>query len=163
MNELWSTAEFIKDQSSVIQLLGGNFCVANVDRAYNIEVCISGDLLYKCDCYKYKALDGLCAHVLVTADKNGCLANLLDRYHSFGGNINKIMSNCAPKRAGEKCHNKKPRKGKNNVTSLPITQVNTVVEPLDQLFLCASIYCNINYGVSLFCLFSSVLFFTIYD
>ena len=130
LKELWGTAEFLKEQSKVLQLIGGNFCVADVDRAYTVEEYKVGELLYKCECTKFKALDGMCSHVLVVADKNDCLAILLDRYSAFGGNINKIMANCAPKRAGEKCHNKKPRKGKNNVTSLPIVQSHTPMQEL---------------------------------
>ena len=39
-------------------------------------------------------------------------------------NTNKI-NKCVPKWAGEKSHQRKPRKGKNNIRSEPITTLNT--------------------------------------
>ena len=124
LKELWATAEFLKEHKSVINLIGGNFCVTDIDRAYNVKKSENNQLMYTCDCMKYKSLDGICSHVMVVADKALCLQIVIDRYYTYGCNFNNIMQNCAPKRSGEKCHNKKPRKGRNNVTSFPITQVN---------------------------------------
>ena len=50
---------------------------------------------------------------------------VLEYYQEQGANTNKIINKCAPKRVGEKSHQKKTRKGKNNIRSEPITALNT--------------------------------------
>ena len=123
IKQLWATAEFYLSNSCITTLMGGNFCVASYDKAFNVRK--DDKRLFMCECEKNKSLDGICGHALAVADKEGCLKMYMDSYATFGNNVNKIMQNSAPKRAGEKSHNKKPRKGRNNVLLSPIIECST--------------------------------------
>ena len=58
--------------------------------------------------------------------KKGSFTRVIEYSQEQGANTNKIVSKCVPKRAGEKSHQKKPRKGKSNIRTEPITTLNTV-------------------------------------
>ena len=62
---------------------------------------------------------------MAVAERKGSLSCVLEYYQEQGANTNKIINKCVPKRAGEKSHQRKPRKGKNNIRSEPITILNT--------------------------------------
>ena len=57
----------------------------------------------------------ICSHVMAVAERKGSLSRVLEYYQEQGANTNKIINKCVPKRAGEKSHLGKPRKGKNNI------------------------------------------------
>ena len=61
---------------------------------------------------------------MVVAERKESLSCVLEYYQELGANTNKI-NKCVPKWAGEKSHQRKPRKGKNNIRSEPITTLNT--------------------------------------
>ena len=125
IKELWATAEFILVNGKTFVLLSGNYSVCDFDQAYNVKNVSGNRLMYSCDCEKFKSFDGLCGHVLAVAEKEGVSKMLLDRYVCFGGNVNKIIHNAVPIRAGDKSHEKKKRKGKNNVLMSPIIKTNS--------------------------------------
>ena len=128
IKELWATAEFIFLNGKIFVLLSRNYSVCNFDQAITN---VSGNrLMYLCDCF-----DGLCGHVLAVAEKEGVSKMLLDRYVCFGGNASKIIHNAVPIRAGDKSHEKKRRKGKNNVLMSPIIKTihqNLLPEDIDE-------------------------------
>ena len=66
-----------------------------------------------------------CSHVMAVAERKGGLCRVLEYYQEQGANTNKMINKCVPKRAGEKSHQIKPRKAKNNIRSEPITILNT--------------------------------------
>ena len=62
---------------------------------------------------------------MAVAERKGKSSCVLEYYQEQGANTNKI-NKCVPKQAGEKSHQRKPRKVKNNIQSEPITTLNTV-------------------------------------
>ena len=59
-------------------------------------------------------------------ERKGSLSRVLEYYQEQGANTNKIISRCIPKRTGEKSHQRKLRKKKNNIRREPITTLSTV-------------------------------------
>ena len=106
-------------------MINGDFCVTDTEKAFNVKERKSPKLTYTCDCTKFQQLDGICSHVMAVAERKGSLSCVLEYYQEQGANTNKIINKCVPKRAGEKSHQRKPRKGKNNIRSEPITTLNT--------------------------------------
>ena len=71
---------------------------------------------------------------MAVAERKGSLSSVLEYYQEQGANTNKIINKCVPKLAGEKSHQRKPRKRKNNIQSEPITtpnteEINTLTDP----------------------------------
>ena len=62
---------------------------------------------------------------MAVAERKGSLSRVLEYYQEQEANTNEIINKCVPKRAGEKSHQRTPRKGKNNIQSEPITTLNT--------------------------------------
>ena len=62
---------------------------------------------------------------MAVAERKGSLSRVLEYYQERGANTNKTINKCVPKRAGKKSHQRKPRKGKNNIRSERITTLNT--------------------------------------
>ena len=122
---LWERTKFLISNRSVIQLINGDFCVTDTEKAFNVKERKSPKLTYTCDCTKFQQLDGICSHVMAVAERKGSLSCVLEYYQEQGANTNKIINKCVPKGAGEKSHQRKPRKGKNNIRSEPITNLNT--------------------------------------
>ena len=122
---LWERTKFLISNRSVIQLINGDFCVTNTEKAFNVKERKSFKLTYTCDCIKFQQLDGIYSHVMAVAERKGSLSRVLEYYQELGANTNKIINKCVPKRAGEKSHHRKSRKGKNNIRSEPITTLNT--------------------------------------
>ena len=115
-------------------MINGDFCVTDTEKAFNVKERKSPKLTYTCDCTKFQQLDGICSHVMAVAERKGSLSRVLEYYQEQGANTNKIINKCVPKRAGEKSHQRKPRKGKNNIRSEPITalnnaDINTLTDP----------------------------------
>ena len=55
------------------------------------------------------------SHVMAVAERKGSLSRFLEYYQEQGADTNKIINKYAPKWAGEKSLQRKPRKGKNNI------------------------------------------------
>ena len=110
---LWERTKFLISNRSVIQLINGDFCVTDTEKAFNVKERKSPKLTYTCDCTKFQQLDGICSHVMAVAERKGSLSCVLEYYQEQGANTNKIINKCVPKRVGEKSHQKKTRKGKN--------------------------------------------------
>ena len=106
-------------------MINGDFCVTDTEKAFNVKERKSPKLTYTCDCTKFQQLDGICSHVMAVAERKGKSSCVLEYYQEQGANTNKI-NKCVPKQAGEKSHQRKPRKVKNNIQSEPITTLNTV-------------------------------------
>ena len=117
---LWERTKFLISNRSVIQLINGDFCVTDTEKAFNVKERKSPKLTYTCDCIKFQQLDGIFSHVMAVAERKRSLSRVLEYYHERRANTNKTG-----KRAGEKSHQRKPRKGKNNIRSEPITTLNT--------------------------------------
>ena len=96
-------------------MINGDFCVTDTKKAFNVKERKSPKLTYTCDCIKFQQLDGICSHVMVVAERKGSLSRVLEYYQEREGNTNEIINECVPKREGEKSHQRKPRKGKNNI------------------------------------------------
>ena len=107
-------------------MINGDFCVTDTEKAFNVKERKSPKLTYTCDCTKFQQLDGICSHVMAVAERKGSLSRVLEYYQEQGANTNKIISRCIPKRTGEKSHQRKPRKKKNNIRREPVTTLSTV-------------------------------------
>ena len=115
--QMWNRAEFIIASCSIAQLLNGNYCVTDYDRCETVTR--NKDQL-QCHCKMFSTTAGLCEHTMAVAEKNGQLMELLQRYCSKKNKIAKIIEANKPKRPGEKVHQRKKRKGRNNVSKQPI-------------------------------------------
>ena len=122
---LWDRTKFLILNGSVIQLIKGDFCVTDTEKAFNVKERKSPKLTYTCDCIKFQQLDRICSHVMAVAEREGNLSRVLEYYQERGANTNTIINKCVPKRAGEESYQRKPRKRKNNIRSEPITTLNT--------------------------------------
>ena len=132
LKNIWATAEFIVGNYIIQEMAGGNFCVP--DTTFGATVIPENNYGLKCTCKQYINTSGLCAHVLAVAEKNGFIREFIQKYDSKKININKVIAQAVPKRAGDKPQQKKPRRGKNNVIKHPITELHQseVTEILDQ-------------------------------
>ena len=71
---------------------------------------------------------------MAVAERKGSLSCVLEYYQEQGANTNKIINKCVPKQVGDKSHQRKPRKEKNNIRTEPITtldtaEINTLTDP----------------------------------
>ena len=114
LEELWERIKFLISSISVIQLFNGNFCVTDTEKSFNVKERKS----YTCDCINFQQLNRICGHAIAVS----CI---LKYFQERGANITKIINKCIPKQAGEKLHQRKPRKGKSSIQSKPITILNT--------------------------------------
>ena len=96
--------------------------VTDYSQAYNVEETAS-KIPYHCCCKDFKDTDGLCGHVVAVCEFKGCLKAFLEQFGKHGADLNKIINRNIPMRGGDKQHQKKPRKGQNNVKMAPIFQV----------------------------------------
>ena len=78
LKQIWDTAEFILKNYKIQNLIGGNFCVPDIDFAFTV-LCKT-DVL-KCTYQQYGKTDGLCPHVVAVAEQNGTLESLVSRYY----------------------------------------------------------------------------------
>ena len=122
LKRIWHKAEFLLANCHVSRLLGGNYCVTDYSQAYNVEETAS-KIPYHCCCKDFKDTDGLCGHVVAVCEFKGCLKAFLEQFGKHGADLNKIINRNIPMRGGDKQHQKKPRKGQNNVKMAPIVQV----------------------------------------
>ena len=106
-------------------MINGDFCVINTEKAFNDKERKSPKLTYTCDGTKFQQLDRIYSHVMAVVERKGSLSRVLEYYQEQRANANKIINKCVTKRAGQKLHQKKSRKGKNNIRSKPITTLNT--------------------------------------
>ena len=121
LKHIWGSAELILCNYQIQELVGGNLCVPDIDFAYTVQP--GANFALKCTCTQYGKTDGLCQHVIVVAEKYGYLNAFLNRYSTFGNNVNRIVQRNLPDRAGDKPKQKKPRRGRNNQAKVPITGV----------------------------------------
>ena len=49
---------------SVIQLIDGEFCVTDTEKAFSVKERKSPMLTYTYECIKFQQLDGICSHVM---------------------------------------------------------------------------------------------------
>ena len=54
---LWERIKFLISSRSVIQLINGDFCVTDTEKAFNVKERKSPKLTYTCDCTKFQQLD----------------------------------------------------------------------------------------------------------
>ena len=66
---LWERTKFLISNRSVIQLINGDFCVTDTEKAFNVKERKSPKLTYTCDCTKFQQLDGICSHVMAVAER----------------------------------------------------------------------------------------------
>ena len=107
-------------------MINGDFCVTDTETDFNVKERKSPKLTYTCDYTKFQQLEGIFSHVMAVDEKKGSLSCVLEYYQEQRANTNKIISRYIPKRTGEKSHQRKPRKKKNNIRREPITTLNTV-------------------------------------
>ena len=107
-------------------MINGDFCVTDTETDFNVKERKSPKLTYSCDCTKFQQLEGIFSHVMAVDERKGSLSRVLEYYQEQGANTNKIISRCIPKRTGEKSHQRKLRKKKNNIRREPITTLSTV-------------------------------------
>ena len=119
LKQIWSTTEFILENYKIQRLICGNICVPDVDIALQF-FSKNGNL--RCTCQQYGKTDRLCPHVVADAEKEGLLETFISSYIETGGNINKVLNN-TPENAGDKPKQKKPRRGRNNISKSSITTV----------------------------------------
>ena len=122
---LWEITKFLISNRSVIQLINGDFCVTGTEKAFKVKERKSQKLTYTCDCIKFQQLDGICSQVMAVAERKGSLPHVLEYYQEQGANTSKVINKYITKWAGDKSHQRKPRKVKNNIWSEPITTLNT--------------------------------------
>ena len=125
LNQIWNEAEIILSHNSVIDVGGGVYYVTEHGGSTNVSV--NGGSI-RCKCRKFSSTAGLCPHVLAVAESNGIFAECLTRFNSCGNKMEKIAFASIPKRAGEKTHEKKKRKGQNNLKQRPVLDA---VRPAD--------------------------------
>ena len=121
LRKLWSSTDFILKNCSVSKLLSGNFCVTDYDNCFNIFFDKEHALV--CPCLYFRHNVGLCPHVMAVAEKENMLMNILTQYSTKKNKFGKMVEINQPKRSGEKPHEKKKRRGANNVRKSPITAV----------------------------------------
>ena len=122
---LWEITKFLISNRSVIQLINGDFCVTGTEKAFKVKERKSQKLTYTCDCIKFQQLDGICSQVMAVAERKGSLPHVLEYYQEQGANTSKVINKYITRWAGDKSHQRKPRKVKNNIWSEPITTLNT--------------------------------------
>ena len=66
---LWERTKFLISNRSAIQLINGDFCVTDTEKAFNVKERKSPKLTYTCDCTKFQQLDGICSHVMAVAER----------------------------------------------------------------------------------------------
>ena len=86
---LWERTKFLISNRSVIQLINGDFCVINAEKAFNVKERKSHKLTYTCGCTKFQQL--ICSHVMAVAERKSSLSYVLEYYQEQGANTNKIM------------------------------------------------------------------------
>ena len=86
---LWEITKFLISNRSVIQLINGDFCVINAEKAFNVKERKSHKLTYTCGCTKFQQL--ICSHVMAVAERKSSLSYVLEYYQEQGANTNKIM------------------------------------------------------------------------
>jgi hypothetical protein len=111
IQDLWKEAERIYSCDRYIKLENGNVCLIGESP---VTVDIKKDKI-TCVCQQFGKLQ-ICCHVLVVADENHCLKEIMARYTY---NTSQAVDRNRPTGAGQK-RNKKPRKGNQGVKSVPI-------------------------------------------
>ena len=92
LDRLWERTKFLISNRSAIQLINGDFCVTDTEKAFNVKERKSPKLTYTCDCTKFQQLDGICSHVMAVAERKGSLSCALGYYQEQGANTNKIIN-----------------------------------------------------------------------
>ena len=62
---------------SVIQLIDGEFCVTDTEKAFSVKERKSPMLTYTYECIKFQQLDGICNHVMAVPERKGSLSRVL--------------------------------------------------------------------------------------
>ena len=118
LQQLLNKAEFLHKNCMVTSLLGGNVWVTDYDSCHTVYY--DKNKLHS-DGRMYAKTARICSHVMVAAEKNGQLSKFMRQYSEQKNKCSQIISANEPKRAGDKVHEKKKRKGANNVQKQPIT------------------------------------------
>ena len=120
VKEIWRRAEIILSHYKVLELENDNFCVTEFDSSYTVE---TKNEKISCDksCKAFRDSGGLCPNVLVVAEKIEKLRSFIDSYKKSSNKLGKIINANLPKQLGGKPNQqKKPRRGKNNVSQEPV-------------------------------------------
>ena len=120
LKDIWRRAEIILSHYKIIELENTNFCVTEFDTSYTIE---TKNEKISCDktCKSFRDSGGLCPHVLVVAGKTGKLRSFIATHKKACNKMGKIISaNLSKQLEGKPNQRAKQRRGKNNVSHVPV-------------------------------------------
>ena len=120
LKEIWRRAEIILSHYKIIKLANANYCVTEFDSSFTVEF---KNQKISCDksCKSFRDSGGLCPHLLVVAEETGQLKSFIASYTKSANKLGKIINANLPKQLGGKPNQqKKPRRGKNNVSQQPV-------------------------------------------
>ena len=120
LKDIWRRAEIILSHYKIIELENTNFCVTEFDTSYAIE---TNNEKISCDktCKSFRDSGGLCPHVLVVAGKTGRLRSFIATHKKACNKMGKIISaNLSKQLEGKPNQRVKQRRGKNNVSHVPV-------------------------------------------
>ena len=120
LKDIWRRAEIILSHYKIIELANTNFCVTEFDTSYTVK---TKKEKISCDktCKSFRDSGGLCPHVLVVAEKIGKLRSFITTYKKASNKMGKIISANLSKQLGGKPNQRvKQRRGKNNVSHVPV-------------------------------------------
>ena len=123
LKKQWHAAEYIVNHGSITLLPKGNYCITDENYGYNVFQ--DRNKKWNCCCDISKKNGGLCGHLLALHNELGDLLPYLEELTATNATI---IHKHAPSRGGDKPCQKKKRKGKNNVTTAPITSVVTPIK-----------------------------------
>ena len=71
---------------------------------------------------------------MAVTERSESFSRILEYFQERGASTNGIIKKCVLKRVGKKSHQRKPRKGKNNIgseliTTTNTTEINTLIDP----------------------------------
>ena len=117
---MWRRAEIILSHYKIIEHANTNFCVTEFDTSYTVE---TKNEKISCDktCKSFRDSGGLCPHVLVVAGKTGRLRSFIATHKKACNKMGKIISaNLSKQLEGKPNQRAKQRRGKNNVSHVPV-------------------------------------------
>lgn len=107
-----------------------NFCVTEDDKAFTVEV---KNVRITCSgCSTSAATGGICQPSVAVVETRGTLRKHIEDYKKRNNTEARLAFQIVPRGAGSKQHQKKPRRGRNNVQQQPVVaeiDPNAVVDP----------------------------------
>ena len=126
LSSIWDKANVILSVHKVIALGKDAYCVTEYGHSYNVML---QNNKFDCKCKDFSSTSGLCAHSLVVADEQGILNNYLENYRRKEMKGSKAVYSKINKRAGNLPREKKPRRGRQQAKSTPITELSGPPDP----------------------------------